>query len=250
MSGNVDALVQTLRRRRGIDLRDYSEDTFAQGLRARLAATGARDAAAYLEVLEQDEREIDALVSAVLVQVTAFFRDEPVFLALRDTVAPALLPAQGPLRAWVIGCATGEEAWSLASVLEQACGPRFHILATDVDAAALTTARAACYADRVIPHEHRARVTFARHDIAGPRLAPKEAIIATYDLVLLRNVLIYFRPGLQERILRRLATVVRPGGALVLGPCEWLSEEARRGFLPWPGLDARLKIFHAVRAPA
>lgn len=242
----VAELLWTLRERCGVDLRDYRADGLDGGLRRRMAETASADVAAYVARLGQDADEAERLLEAVLVQATSFFRDEAVFDALRDVVAPALRRGSGPLRAWVIGCATGEEAWSLASVLHDVCGPAFSVLATDLSAAAVARAREGSYPGRSIPDALRARVTFARHDITGPRLAPSEAIVARFDLVLLRNVLIYFRTSLQERVIHRVAGVLPAGGALVLGPVERVPRSDARRFDPWPGLDEGARVYRRI----
>lgn len=231
----LSEILETVNARRGIDLQGYRSETLKRGIERRLEATGA-DARAYRERIGHDDVELDALVSVLLVGVTEMFRDEGVWEALRSVVLPSLLAAHPLLRGWSIGCATGEEAWSLATVLD-GMGAPFDLLATDIDALSLDSARArqGAIAERV-----RERVRFARHDIAGPVLAPPEAVVASFQVVLLRNVLIYFSRPLQARVLARVASVLVPGGALVLGQVE---DAASPLLEPWPGLDAALKIY-------
>jgi chemotaxis methyl-accepting protein methylase len=163
----------------------------------------------------------------------------------------------------VVGASTGEEAWSVAMLLAEACPPpgAFEVLASDLDPAALEVARSGRYAReaalavperlrarfltpeggavRMVP-ELRERVRFARHDLMGRRLAPPEAVVASFDLVLCRNVLIYFTRRLQEKAFERLAELLRPGNLLVMGLAEWLPGRLAESFAP---LDARLKIY-------
>jgi len=263
------AIVALVRERRGIDLRDRRTEPLERAVAGRVVATGAKGAAAYVDRLREDPAEVGRLAAAALVGATSFFRDPPVFEALERAVLPALFARagrDGEVRAWTVGTATGEEAYTVAMLLAEAraalatvdpgcCG--FSVLATDVDEGALDVARAGRYpadgagtvparlrgrwlgpavAGRVeVAPELRSRVTFARHDVVGPRLAPREAVIAGFDLVLCRNVLIYFDGRLARNALDRLAAVLRPGGALVLGPADAPGAGPGPAFEPWPG---------------
>ncbi|MEW5847989.1 MAG: protein-glutamate O-methyltransferase CheR [Myxococcota bacterium] len=256
----------------GVDLREYRPATIQRRMELRYAATGARHAGEYLRRLRADAAETARLLSCLLIPVTSFFRDPAVFQALRATVLPELVARAGPrrlVRAWVVGCATGEEAWSLAMLLTEACAharaPGFHVLATDLDANVLATARAGRYpALSGLPDEERARhfrplpggfevaealrsrVQFAQHDVLGHALAPQQAIIASFDLVMCRNVLIYFAPRLQQKALERMAAVMEPRGALVLGLAESVKRGTERLVRPHPAVDPGLKIFQRV----
>lgn len=270
-SQEVDSILDLLVARRGVDLRDYQRPTVERRLLVRMDATASCDGAAYADRLESDPAELDRLVEALLVCVTGFFRDPPVFDALRHRVLPEILgsrSSQEPCRAWVIGTATGEEAYTIAMLLASEMAARgstsFEVLASDRAPKPLQIARRGFYpveAIATVPAEFtesffvpapggmrvadllRERIRFAEHDIASPRLAPKEAIIATFDMVLCRNVLLYMNSRLRSKVAERLATVLRPGGALVLGHAEMLPEVVCRCLEPYPGLDPDLKIF-------
>ena len=259
---------------RGVDFRDYRPAMIERRLAARLAATGALDVDAYLARLTADPDEADRLIAALVVRVTGFFRDPAVFDALEASVVPGLLAslgAQGTLRAWVAGTATGEEAYSLAMLLGRAVearpGASFDVIASDIDAAALETARLGCYAREAaeaVPEPLRGRflepdpdapgaaagvrvvaslrdrIRFARHDLMGPRLAPREAVMADFHVVFCRNVLIYFTRQLQGRAFERFAAALSPGGILVLGGAESVPESARASFAV---VDPALRIY-------
>lgn len=257
---------------RGVDFRDYRQETLARRIAVRIAATGCRDARAYLAFLEGREDELGRLLEALLVRVTSFFRDPPAFEALRDRVVPELAAAalgrEVPIRAWVVGAATGEEAYSLAMLLEDGLAGRdFEVLGSDVDAPAVEIAaegRFPCAAAAAVPEALAARfldpapdgmrvkerlkrrVRFALHDVVGPRHAPREAIVASFDLILCRNLLIYFTRRLQERALERLAGALVPWGVLVLGPAESLPEGAERRFR---AIDENLNIYRRRDEP-
>lgn len=255
--------------RRGLDLRDYRPETVSRGIDARLRATLTSGIEQYLARLRAgDDAEIDRLVEALLIPVTSFFRDPPVFDALRTVVLPELqarVGTRGLLRAWTAGVATGQEAWSLAMTLAEASelGAPFEVLASDIDVRSLETAQQACYPleeaiaiPAALRHKYgvteeqtwspgallRSRVMFAVHQLMGAELAPAAAVIASFQLVSVRNVLIYLERRLQAKLIERLASVVVPGGALVLGLVE-VPTDVHGYFTSFPGVDPGLRIF-------
>lgn len=272
MKASLDDVLGVLRQQRGIDLRDYRRAPIARGLDERLRATGSANIDEYLARLQalaadgaaadvghdvEHEHELDLLLRSMLVSVTAFFRDPDLWTRLLDDVLPALVQGRGGwLRAWVPGCATGEDAWSLALVLEHvieqatvspARPRRWSVLGSDLDSAALAVARARDYdaagltaippALRPLLDDQRlhSRVTFERHDLLGPTAAPAAGVVADFDVVLCRNVLIYFDRRLRRRALERLAGVLRPGGLLILGLVEQVPPELAGALEPVPG---------------
>lgn len=272
---SLEGILELVARERGIDLRDYRREVLERRVVARMRARRALDAPAYVRSLADDPAELDRLAAALLVHTTSFFRDPEVFETLRAVVLPSL--AADPrrrIRAWVIGAATGEEAYSVAIALAstpESSGLSWEVLATDRDESSVAAARSGRYgpaALATLPEAARrdhfvddgdaarasealaSRVTFAVHDLLGPRLAPREAIVAEFDLVLCRNVLIY----LDDRSLRtagsRIASVLRPGGALVLGLTELVPKAVTARFEPFPGTDPALRVFrHRRRSP-
>jgi two-component system CheB/CheR fusion protein len=272
------AILDTAAVRRGIDFRDYRSPALTRGIRERLRVTGCADPAAYRRYLDEQPEELSRLCEALVVPVTSFFRDAEVFAALGQYVLPRLVaqraPSQ-PLRAWCIGVSTGEEAWSLAMLLTVACesadeksdekagAATFDLVATDIDAQALERARGGGYRQSSlaavpaalrrrffiesdgerVSESLRARVRFAEHDFMGRSLAPPCAIVASFELVLIRNVLIYFDRRLQEKAFDRLASAIEPGGVLVLGPVEILPSSMARYFMPLPEVDPRHGVY-------
>ena len=265
-------VLHELLQQRGIDLRDYRSESVEHGVQSRMQATSSASGAAYVNVLRSAPDEWEHLLAAVVVRVTSFFRDEALFAALQERVLPRLFTslASSSLRAWVVGCATGEEAWSLAMSLAELAHERpFEVLGSDLDVSALPVARAAHYSDAslaAVPASLRARyfddddsgarvndtlrahVTFAQHDLLGARPAPSAAVVASFPLVLCRNVLIYFDRRLQEIALQRLASVVEPAGVLVLGPVESLPPALEAQFVAEPGLES-LRVFRRRVTP-
>jgi chemotaxis methyl-accepting protein methylase len=278
-----EGVLSVLATRRGVDFRDYRTETLDRGLRGRLEALALEEVEDYRRRLEDDPHEVDQLLRALVVPFTGFFRDPRVFDALARSVLPRLYDQTlqttdcgMPLRTWAVGVATGEEAWSTAMLLAEATGTeapgRFEVVASDVDETSLAVARQGCYpadAAEAIPSSLRGRflesaegggfrisdslrphVRFAHHDLMGRVLAPREAVVASFTLVLVRNVLIYFDKRLQHKALERLAAVVEPGGALVLGDAETLPPAFAGRFTPFPGVDRRLRIYRRTEEGA
>jgi chemotaxis methyl-accepting protein methylase len=266
----LEPILAEIARRRGIDFRDYRPDSVLRGVRARMTERGETDLERYRHSLD-DDTEITRLIEAMVVPWSRFFRDTPVFEALGDRVLPALAfnhLEHRPLRAWCVGAATGEEAWTTAMLMAEVCdapgGPGWELFATDIDRRTLAAAESGHYpavsvepvperyrskylipdGDRfVLAPALRSRVRFLFHDLLGTTLAPSAAIVAAFDLVLLRNVLIYFDRRLQEKAVARLAAVLPPGGVLVLGEVETLPGPVVEHFDMYPGLDPALRIF-------
>ncbi len=228
----------------GIDFRLYKPATILRRLARLMATDGFSDIEAYLAHLRARPEGYARLAKSLLINVTEFFRDLPLYEYLRDDVLPDLIrhaEASGnELRLWSAGCATGEEAYSLAIIIAEVLGERlgdFHvrIFATDVDEAAITIARHGIYAapsfegmpdslrDRYFTRVEggfevkkliRNLTVFGQHDLAQRAPFPR------IDLCLCRNVLIYFNKELQQRTLQLFAFSLRDDGYLVLGKAE------------------------------
>jgi two-component system CheB/CheR fusion protein len=236
-----------LRERSGIDFNGYKTPTIMRRLQRRMVATGSERLTDYLRYLQSHNEEYQRLVSSFLIKVTEFFRDAELFDYLRDHVLPELIvDAAGrdnELRLWSAGCATGEEAYSLAILISDLLGNEIdrynvRIFATDLDNDAVIFARRGIYPasalanmppeliDRYftkvngefeVKKSVRALTIFGQHDL-GQR-APFPRI----DLALCRNVLIYFTTDLQKRALQLFAFSLRDGGYLALGKAETTS---------------------------
>ena len=239
----LDRFLGQLRDRSGIDFGAYKRPTIVRRLERRMAATRSKSLAEYRRYLLRQPDEVHRLTSSLLIKVTEFFRDRELYDHLRSVVLPTLIEAAEPtreLRLWSAGCATGEEAYSLAILVAEALGDELptwnvRIFATDADAEAIAFARRGVYPASAIeaidpalrsahlrqmhgefeiaPHI-RAMTVFGEHDL-GQR-APFPRI----DLILCRNVLIYFTAELQRRALQLFAFSLRDGGYLVLGKSE------------------------------
>lgn len=240
--GPVHALFQRLRRHTGIDFESYKRSAFERRLARRLAATHVSSVDAYLAHIEARPDELDKLRRELLISVTTFFRDRAAFESLARAVRQMLERAvdKEEIRVWVAGCATGEEAYSVAIVVLEAMREarvtkRLRVFATDVDSQALQAARRGTYPgaamERVPAHcveryftvadgLARARpllrdcVNFANHSVAS------DPPFLRSDIVCCRNVLIYFQPALQEKVMALLHFALETGGLLFLGRSE------------------------------
>lgn len=239
---------------RGFDFHGYKPASLARRLRKRMEAVGVPGFAAYQDHLEVHPDEFAILFNVILINVTGFFRDPAAWEAVRTTALPQIVAAKvvdGTIRAWSAGCASGEEAYTIAMVLAEELGPdqfreRVKIYATDVDEDALNTARQAAYQERHVEgvppelltkyFEHldglyyvrkdlRRQVIFGRHDLIN------DAPISRIDLLTCRNTLMYLNAETQARVLARLHFALNDGGFLLLGRAETLMAHGQ-SFVP------------------
>jgi two-component system CheB/CheR fusion protein len=263
------ALLDRIRERSGIDFSTYKNATIVRRLHGRMGATGHTSLAAYAKQLDSDPEEYAKLISSLLIKVTEFFRDPKIFDHLRTATLPMLIEDAAEdgrqLRVWSAGCSTGEEAYSLAIILLEALGDRarsvdVRVFATDIDGEAIAFARRGLYppaALKKVPPEIRDRyfvksdggyevskplramMTFGEHDLGARAPFPR------IDLILCRNVLIYFAPPMQRAALETFGFSLRDDGRLVLG----LSETVAAMPTPYAQDDARLRIFRRLPGP-
>ncbi|OBF53262.1 chemotaxis protein CheR [Mycobacterium sp. 852002-50816_SCH5313054-b] len=257
-----EALLRYLRDSRGFDFTGYKRTSLLRRVRHRMDQAGYATFEEYLDVLQANSDEFAALFNTVLINVTAFFRDPEAWEFVRAEVIPRMLAERGPtdpIRVWSAGCASGQEAYSLAMLLAEALGPdafrqRVKIYATDIDEEALTAARAASYdakAVESVPEDLLARyfehvnnryvfqkdlrrtVIFGRNDLV------KDAPISRVDLLVCRNTLMYLNAETQRNVLVRLRFALAPQGTLFLGHAEMLLSHSER-FVP---LSLKNRIF-------
>jgi two-component system, chemotaxis family, CheB/CheR fusion protein len=249
-SANVlDAIIDRLAEGSGVSFKHYRRPMLERRIRHRAEEVSRSDLTGYLNLLNSDPEEVMALYSGALIHVTGFFRDPEVGDSLRDTILPALLanrPSNAPLRVWVAGCATGEEAYSwaiLASEALEAAHSRStsRIFASDLSERALATARAGFYSEAKmasvsperlaryftavrggyrVSEELRSRCVFARHDVT------RDPPFSLLDVVSCRNLLIYLHRQMQEKVLSTFHYALKPGGLLLLGAAESASVSA------------------------
>jgi len=248
----LGAITTLLRDRRQLDFAAYKDRCVRRRIIKRLRASGARDIDGYLVRLAGDEAELDALLATLSVHVSQFFRNPGTFSALATQVLPDLCrlaraAGRRELRLWSVGCASGEEAYSLALLVDELApaGLEVSIVGTDISASILAVARAGSYGPARLTEvppavlaryftregssyrlieQVRTMVRFERHDVLTSPAFPAA------DLILCRNVLIYFTREEQARILARFAAALPEGGVLVLGRAETMVGRVRQLF--------------------
>jgi two-component system CheB/CheR fusion protein len=260
-------LLEKLNAEHGFDFREYKTPSLARRIRRRMRQVQAASVDDYARQLESTPGEYDALLDVLLVNVTHFFRDPDVWAVLRKRILPALLEAHQPpriLRIWSAGCSSGEEAFTAAICVAECLGREastfdVKIYATDLDEDALATARAALYrvdALKDVPPElvsrhfqkegqlYRVRREIRKWTIFGRHDLTRDPPLPHIDLLLCRNVLIYFDVSLQRRLVPRFAYALRPGGFLVLGRAESLLAAP-----PFEPFDFKCRIFQRGNLP-
>jgi two-component system, chemotaxis family, CheB/CheR fusion protein len=266
MDGTTDeafeALLRYMRDSRGFDFTGYKRTSLMRRVRHRMDQAGYTSYEEYLDVLQASSDEFASLFNTILINVTAFFRDPEAWEFISTEVIPRMLAERGPndpIRVWSAGCASGQEAYTLAMLLAESLGPdafrqRVKIYATDIDEEALAEARTASYDARAIesvPQDLSARyfekvngryifhkdlrraVIFGRNDLV------KDAPISRVDLLVCRNTLMYLNAETQRNVLGRLHFALGPQGTLFLGHAEMLLSHGDR-FTP---LNLKNRIF-------
>lgn len=260
-SGSPDRLadiVELLRSRTPHDFRLYKPGTLRRRIERRVAATSSADVEAYLAALRDDPHELNVLAADLLINVTEFFRDAEVFEHLATTIVPDLVRDRSPdhpIRVWVPGCSTGEEAYSLAMLFVEAIEAskrnlKLQIFASDVDAEAVAVAREGLYPTTVTANLSAERLArFFTREEHGFRIAPDLRGIVVFtvqdvladppfsrlDLVSCRNLLIYLGSEAQQKVLALFHFALREGGLLLLGSAETAGDDVRFEALPKPG---------------
>ena len=235
-------LVDELAASRNLDLRGYKTTTLERRIRKRMAEVSAHTYSEYLDRVHQNAKEVDLLLNTILINVTEFFRDPQAWEALHTQILPTILRSLKPgdtLRAWCAGCASGEEPYSLAILVSDCLGDKLadydiKIYGTDIDEEALAIARRGEYAAerlrRIRPEwrercftggarmrinrEQRRLVIFGRSNLIT------DAPISHCQLIICRNLLIYFDAATQKQILARMHYALEAGGVLFLGKAE------------------------------
>ncbi|WP_082029554.1 chemotaxis protein CheB [Tateyamaria sp. ANG-S1] len=262
-----------------VDFADYKENTLNRRIARRMTALGIQNYDDYVDYCRTNMPEVDALHRDLLISVTRFFRDPDQFDKLHREVEAQLAGRDdGPIRVWVVGCATGEEAYTIAIILAEVLGGvdmlarrNVQIFATDIDQNAIDVARRGIYpiaaasdipvkllskyfsvgnTEITVRPELRSATLFSHHNVF------QDPPFINVDLVSIRNLLIYFNLALQERVLSRLHYAMAAGGLLFVGTSETVGEmgvffEGRQGaekvFIKRRGISGELSIDSTVR---
>ncbi|MCM8625699.1 EAL domain-containing protein [Accumulibacter sp.] len=264
----LKTLLGKVRARTKVDFSQYKEPTLWRRIERRMAANHVSTLQDYLQVVDATPVELDKLCKDILISVTAFFRDTDAFARL-DKVIGEIVATKQPgddIRVWVAGCATGEEAYSLAILFAERLGAAFdqyrlQIFATDIDLDAMALARRGVFAPSSVAHMDRNRirahftlhgdryeinknlrdaVIFARQDLV------QDPPFLRLDLISCRNVLIYFQGDLQARLLSVFHYALNPGAYLFLGKSEGIFQQ--EGLFSVVDKEARLYRRHGSSA--
>src|SRR5438105_633454 len=246
----IEKIIERIHLARNFDFRNYKRPTLRRRIERRMADRQIKSPEEYLALIERDSREIEALFGSMLIKVTDFFRDRETWDLLSSKVIPHLLSEKRPgeeIRVWCAGCATGEEAFSVAIMLAEAMGPAFQnqevkIFGTDADERSIACGRRGVYSREQVQSlpadvikswfiEDAAGFTvrkeIRRTVVFGVNNLVSDAPISRLDLLLCRNVFIYLDAPLQKRILTRFHYALRRNGLLVLGKSELIPFAAK-----------------------
>jgi len=245
-SGEADILNKVfivLRRHTGVDFTDYKHTTIRRRIQRRMLLHQIERMDQYVRFLQQHTGEMEALYQDLLINVTSFFRDPDSFRALRKKMFPHLMKSpspEQPLRIWVPGCSTGEEAYSIAISLLESFGNKraeipVQIFATDISGGAIEKARAGFYPKSIAQevsaerlrrffvksdHGYQIRKSIREMCVFARQNAIKDPPFSKLDLISCRNVMIYLGPVLQKKLLAVFHYALKPDGLLMLGSSE------------------------------
>ena len=261
---SLEKIIILLRNQTGNDFSLYKKNTLYRRIERRMSVHKIDKIVSYVHFLQGNPKEVEILFKELLIGVTNFFRDAPVWEKLKEKILPAIITKHLPgsiLRAWIPGCSTGEEAYSLAIIFKEALaksnqhgGPSLQIFATDIDTDAIDIARKGLFPaniaadvspDRLdryfipsdegyrIKTEIREMVVFAQHNII---LHPP---FTRLDILSCRNLLIYMDAELQKRLIGMFYYSINPDGIMLLGSSETPGNQNHL----FATVDGRLKIY-------
>lgn len=267
--GGIEKVALILREQTGHDFSLYKQNTMSRRIERRMGIHLIKKVSDYIKFLRENPQEGKLLFKELLIGVTSFFRDPQIWEKLKTEVIPELIASRGPeksLRAWVPGCATGEEAYSLAIVFKEAVeslksarGCRLQIFATDLDADAIDKARAGTFNENIATDVSAERLerffikTDSGYQIAKTIremviFAPQNCIMdppfTKLDLLSCRNMLIYLAPELQRKLMPLFHYSINPGGCLLLGNSESIGNFTHL-FRP---IDAKARLYRRHEA--
>lgn len=241
--GGLNRILMLLRSGTGHDFSLYKKSTIGRRIERRMSQHNLEDTEVYARYLKEHPAEIHLLFKELLINVTSFFRDTEAFVALKHDILPLLMknkPEDYVFRVWVAGCATGEEAYSIAILLREMMDEnhkdfKTQIYSTDLDEDAIAIARAGIYPLNIVQDvsAERLRRFFTKED-AGYRVKKeiremivfatqnviKDPPFTKLDILSCRNLMIYLEPELQSRVIPAFHYALKPGGVLFLSPSE------------------------------
>jgi two-component system CheB/CheR fusion protein len=267
--GALEKIIVLLRTHTGNDFSYYKRNTLYRRVDRRMGIHQITKMAGYVRYLQQNTQELDLLFKELLIGVTNFFRDPAVWEELRTKIIPALLTTRAPvhaLRAWVPGCSTGEEAYSLAMVFREAVEelkPKanfaLQIFATDLDRDAIDKARLGVFSDNIAAdvsperlsrffvkeeHGYRVRREIREMVIFAPQNIIMDPPFTKLDLLSCRNLLIYLTAEVQKKLMPLFHYSLNPGGVLLLGSAETVGSSTDL----FSALSSKSRLFRRIES--
>jgi Methylase of chemotaxis methyl-accepting proteins len=255
---SFDMLKRIITGNTGFNCEHYKEAHLRRRINVRVRATNSESYGAYLKFLKRDPQEYEFLVDTLTVNVSEFFRNPETFKIIENEIIPFIVKYRSEslirsIRIWSAGCAAGEETYSLAILLHKALKTSFdkyriRIIGTDIDAQSLEKARKGIYSENSIKNldlstkkryflkqkdtyqvidELKSITQFKRQDLIS------DSIIDHFDLIVCRNVMIYFKKDIQEQLQLNFYQALEKGGFFVIGKSETLLETASNLFKPY-----------------
>lgn len=257
-SDDYGRIIAQVKRATGFDLGQYKSSTVERRVRRRMGLRGLSNLGKYLELLSRDATEAEQLAKDILISVTSFMRDPKAFEGLAGTIRKIVEAKQAGevVRCWVAGCATGEEAYSIAILLAEAVrkvpnAPEFLLFATDIDQDAVEFARSGIYPASTVEHlpeeyrkrylervggHYRVRKFLRQNMVFATQNVVEDPPFSRVELVSCRNLLIYLTRSVQRRVIEIFHYALNPGGHLFLGKSE--------------SIDAHRELFEAANKGA
>jgi two-component system, chemotaxis family, CheB/CheR fusion protein len=268
---NLEKIIILLRSQTGHDFSLYKNKTMFRRIERRMNVHQIDKIAHYVRFLQENPKELDILFNELLIGVTNFFRDAAVWEKLKEKVLPDLfreMPNGYVFRAWITGCSTGEEAYSLAIIFNEAYEKvkndkhfTLQIFATDIDGNAIERARKGFFSHNIVADLAPARISqfFIKEEsgfrvnntiremiVFAPHNVIKDPPFTKMDLLFCRNLLIYMEADLQKKLMNLFHYSLNPGGIMVLGTAENENSQSNL-FTP---VDVKLKIFKSSEIAA
>ena len=275
MSSFIEQIISEINQKKDIDLNGYRHDMLMRRIIVRMAKLRLNDRKVYLKKLKEDPTECNRLIDTIGINVSSFFRDPIVFEIIEQNILPSVMAnkrhsGQKEIRVWSAGSALGEEAYSMAILIHKALKKEPdnwtpYIFATDIDTSNLKKVKTSLY-----PRESfistkvgildeffisanngyevksfiKEMVHYSWDNVASPKvIAPAESVFGTFDIVMCRNVLIYFKKELQNKVIEKLYKSIISGGYLILGESESIYTEAKAIFKT---IDSKNRIFQKI----
>jgi two-component system CheB/CheR fusion protein len=265
----MNHILMRLRNATGHDFSLYKKSTIGRRIERRMAQHNLSDTEAYARYLKEHPAEVKSLFKELLINVTSFFRDAEAYIALKQDILPLLFegkPEGYVFRAWVAGCASGEEAYSIAMLLRELMDEtrqefKVQLYATDLDDDAIAVARAGIYPPNIAQdvHPERLRRFFIKEEtgyrvkkdiremvVFATQNVIKDPPFTKLDLLSCRNLMIYLEPELQNRLIPAFHYALKPGGVLFLSPSESIGNHPEL-FAP---LNRKWKFYRAIHSTA